>query len=96
MGRDATNKEIVENYNMYWKDIIEPKGMLDMVQLQRELFDFSIVIEEVTKVYIEISNGKFSKPNTNSIYILQEFENRLKECSEQEYWLNMNPWSASE
>lgn len=80
MGRIATDEEIVKNYNDFWKELIEPEGMFDKIQLMKELYDFSVVMEEVSKVYYEISNGKFSKINTDSIYILQEFYDRLDEA----------------
>lgn len=96
MGKEATDKEVIQNYDKFWKEIIEPNGVLDMIQLKKELFDFSTVMKEVSKVYYEISNGKFSKPNTASEYILQEFNDRLDEAREEEYWVNFPAFSLSE
>ena len=73
-----TEEEIKEKteevYNEFWKDIIENKdGTINKEQLKKELADFSVMIEEVPKVYSEITGGKLSKPLYSATTILSEF-----------------------
>ena len=58
-------------YEEFWKFIIELDGEIDFEQVKRELYDYRIVMQEVSKVYCEITEGKFSKPNTKAEYIIE-------------------------
>jgi len=71
--------KVDEVYEEFWKVIIEPNGEIDFDQVKRELYDYYIAMQEVSKVYFEITDGKFSKPNTLAQYILDEFYERLNE-----------------
>ena len=73
-------KEVNKVYDEFWKDIIEPDGIIDFDQVKRELYDYRTCLMEVPKVYDEITNGKISKPNTTAEYVLDEFYDRLKEA----------------
>lgn len=54
-----------EIYNSLFKDIVEnPDGTLNKDQVMRELSDYSVFLEQVSKVYCEITEGRISKPNT--------------------------------
>ena len=56
--------EIEANYIKFWKDIVEnPDGTINKKQLMRELSDFTFVMDEVPKVYDEITGGMLSKIN---------------------------------
>ena len=67
-------------YEEFWKSIIEPDGEIDFEQVKKELFDYWVVIHEVSKVYCEITNGKFSKPNTAAEYIIEAVEEYYENC----------------
>ena len=71
--------EVNKVYDDFWKVIIEPNGEIDFEQVKKELYDYRIVMQEVSKVYLEITDGKLSKPNTSAQYILDEFYERLNE-----------------
>ena len=58
-------------YEEFWKFIIELDGEIDFEQVKRELYDYRIVMQEVSKVYCEITEGKFSKPNTKAEHIIE-------------------------
>ncbi len=55
-----------EDYNKtwdsFWKDIVTKEdGTIDLEQIKRELADFYYVMNEVPKVYMEITGGELSK-----------------------------------
>ena len=66
--------DVDDVYEEFWKSIIEPDGEIDFEQVKKELFDYWVVIHEVSKAYCEITNGKFSKPNTAAEYIIEAVE----------------------
>lgn len=45
----------------FWEDIIYKKGKLDEKQVLKELSDFYYIMEQVPKVYDEITGGALSK-----------------------------------
>ena len=58
-------------YEEFWKFIIELDGEIDFGQVNRELYDYRIVMQEVSKAYCEITGNKFSKPNTKAEHIIE-------------------------
>ena len=54
--------EYEKEYNEFWKDIVETDGVLDMDKIKRELFDFSVMISNVSLVYDHITRSRISKP----------------------------------
>lgn len=67
---NATEWEVTEVYEDFWRDIIEPNGVVDLDQVKRELHDFKVVMEEVRKVYYTITGGRISKVNTAATAVL--------------------------
>lgn len=55
------NKEVEKVWQEFWKDIIcDENGNIDLEQIKKELYDFHIVMNEVPKVYSEITGGMLS------------------------------------
>jgi hypothetical protein len=55
----------------FWRPIVtNPDGSLSLDAIKRELFDFRVVMEEVSKVYYELTAGQISKPNTDAEWVL--------------------------
>lgn len=73
-------RSVDQVYDDFWKDIVEKDGQIDQEQLKKELYDFWVVMREVSEVYMEISNNKFSKPMTAAIYVLEEHRDRIDEA----------------
>lgn len=70
-------QEEIKNYNSFWKDIIEKEdGTVDMEQLKKELYDYSMIIENCTKAYMEMTDGNISKPNTCFFEVKSIFEDK--------------------
>ena len=55
-----------KTYREFWKPLVEKDGELDKDRVMRELHDFHFVIENVSKVYCELTGGRISKPNTSA------------------------------
>lgn len=59
-----------------WKEIVYKNGKLDEKQVFKELHDFGIMLEEVPKVYCEITGGLLSKPLYNAETVIAEFNEK--------------------
>lgn len=70
MKKERDYKQV---YDEFWKDIVEKDGVLDADQVKRELSDYSFMLEEVPKVYCEVTRWKISKPNTYAFEVIDEF-----------------------
>lgn len=51
-------------YDDFWKDIIEKDGVVNMDQVKRELSDYHHILDQVPEIYMEVTGGMISKPNT--------------------------------
>ena len=63
--------DIDKVYMDFWASIVQVDGKLDKEQIKKELFDYWIVMQEVSKAYCEITGNKFSKPNTKAEHIIE-------------------------
>lgn len=70
-------KDYKKTYNEFWKDIVEKDGKLNKDQIMRELSDFSFMLDQVPKVYCEVSGGMISKTNTYAYEVIEEFNERF-------------------
>lgn len=53
----------VEQEWEFWKDIVcNEDGTINIEQLKKELCDFSVMMNEVPKVYCEVTGNVMSKP----------------------------------
>lgn len=65
-----------EIYQEFWKSIIEDKdGNIDIEQVKKELADYKMLLEEVPKVYNELTG--FSKPHTRAEVIIDAINERM-------------------
>lgn len=72
MKKETTVEEV---YNEFWKGIVEVDGVVDMQAVKNELSDFSHMLDQVPKVYMEVTRGRISKPNTYASAVISEFNN---------------------
>ncbi len=70
-------KSYSQDYEDFWKDIVEENGVLNLDQVKRELSDYHFLLEEVPKVYDAVSGGLISKPNTYAYEVLNEFNEKF-------------------
>jgi hypothetical protein len=69
-----TDPDVERVWREFWADIVAPGGQLDLEQVKRELYDFSHLLDNVPKVYMAVTGGMVSKPNTDASAVIGEFE----------------------
>jgi hypothetical protein len=67
-------------YDLHWKPILEKDGALDLDAMKRELHDYQLVMDEVSKAYDDITVGQFSKCNTKAEHIINRVDERIAEA----------------
>ena len=74
------DEEVEKEYQEFWKDIVENEdGTLNKEQVKKELCDFSMVMDNCTRAYVEMTCNLISKPNTKFFEVLRIFENKFWE-----------------
>lgn len=71
-------KEINKTYREFWKPIFGFFGLLNFKQVKKELSDYNSLLDMVPKVYMEITNGHISNPNTMAYEVIREYENYIE------------------
>jgi hypothetical protein len=84
------NKFTEEDVNKVWREFWKPivffaNNELNINQVKRELFDYKMIMEEVSKVYDCLTGGRISKINTNHNAVIDEVENRFRNLAEEKY-----------
>lgn len=75
--------DYAETYDDFWKEIVEnPDGTLNRDQVMRELHDYRVLLEEVPKVYDEVTGGRLSKPNTAACHVIDAVNERIEAAIE--------------
>ena len=81
MSKDITSKEINENYDNFWKEIVEnPDGTLNLEQIKKELCDYSNIMDIVSKVYDHITGGRISNILTLPYEVIREADDHYSNC----------------
>jgi hypothetical protein len=76
--------DVEQVYQEFWKDIIcDDDGNIDVEQLKKELCDFYVMIQEVPKVYYEVTDGTLSKCLYDAETVLRRFRDQFarKACA---------------
>lgn len=71
------DEEVEREYEEFWKDIVEDDGVLNKEQIKKELYDFSMVMNNCSKAYMEMTRGIISKPNTYFSEVLGIFQEKF-------------------
>ena len=71
------DNEVEKVFQEFWAEIVcNEDGSINMEQVKKELSDFHFMIEEVPKVYSEVTDGMLSKPNYYAESVLSVFRER--------------------
>lgn len=63
--------EVMEKFNSFWRDLVcDEQGNLDLLKVAAELYDYSVVLDQVPRVYMDITNGKLSKPHYEASVVI--------------------------
>lgn len=69
-----------KDWNEFWKEIVcEKDGALNLEQVKKELSDYSMILEEVPKVYCAVTGDTLSKPNYKAETVIRVFEDTQNE-----------------
>lgn len=55
----------VDEHWQWWEPIVAPDGVVDIEQVKKELSDYSMLMDMVSRVYDYATGGKVSKPFTD-------------------------------
>lgn len=61
-----------QDYESFWKELVEKDGKLDPDSVKRELFDYHNLMKNATRVYCHITDGMISKLNTDPDVVIAE------------------------
>lgn len=78
----SPDAEVMSRFNGWWRELVTTDGKLDELKVARELFDYGFVMEQVSKVYSDITGGRMSKPNYFANVVISEatdFQNKVWE-----------------
>jgi hypothetical protein len=71
-----------KTYHDHWKDTIEHNdGTLNRDQIMRELHDYWFLLDQVPRVYDEVTGSRCSKPNTKAHAVIGCFQEYLQQES---------------
>lgn len=79
---DEIEPEVEESFQDFWAELVMKDGMFDLVQIKRELHDYSILLENVPKVYDYITGGAISKPHTSAASVIDVAEGYIQRLME--------------
>lgn len=72
-----TSDVVEQTYQDFWKEIVEDEnGNLDIEQVKKELCDYAKMLNEVPKVYSEVTDNLLSKPLYDAETVLQIFREK--------------------
>lgn len=71
-------EEVEKVYQEFWKDIVENEdGTLNVEQVKKELADYSMVMDNCSSAYEEMTCCEISKPNTYFSEVLGIFQEKF-------------------
>ncbi|MCP4569001.1 MAG: hypothetical protein GY841_15615 [FCB group bacterium] len=72
-------------FDFYWKDLVTNEdGSWNFDQVKKELHDYAICLDEVPKVYMHVTGGMLSKPNTCAFYVIDAFDRSVDDDIQEE------------
>lgn len=78
MGHVPTDAEVVELFTTYWAPLVMKGDQFDTLAVARELYDYWIVVTEVSRVYGHVTGGRLTKPNTAAFHIIAAHDEAIE------------------
>ena len=73
-------EEYEKTFENYWKAAVcKRDGSLNVDRVKRELHDYLVVMTNAAKVYMHVTGGKISKPNTLAFEVIDEADRNREE-----------------
>ena len=72
------NNEVEKVWQEFWRDIVcDENGNINLEQVKKELCDFHFMMNEVPKVYSEITGGMLSYPTYEAETVLMVYRDKF-------------------
>lgn len=68
---------VEKDWREFWVPLVVKDGEVDLEQIKKELFDYHMIMKEVSKVYYEVTGGKVSKPNTAAETVIDMYNDEI-------------------
>lgn len=83
MGFNELVVSCEEVFEEFWRPLVcDASGDLDPDKVKRELFDYWVCLQEVPKVYDEVTGGRYSKPTTMACFVIEAAYDRFAAAQE--------------
>jgi hypothetical protein len=70
---DVSEADVQAMFDDYWAPLVtRDDGELDAEQVKKELYDYKVMMDNVSELYIDITGGQLSKPNYMP-HVIREF-----------------------
>ena len=81
------DRDYKKDWEEFWKGICTNDGEVDLEQIKKELSDYHFLLEELPKLYSDLTLGLLSKQNYDAATIIQihneKFDCRMKPCDDE-------------
>jgi hypothetical protein len=77
-----TTKVTQDDYDDFWRPIVEVRGKLSRRRVRNELADYKYMLDAVPRVYMAVTGGKVSKPMTDPSVVIGMFEEYVEKACE--------------
>jgi hypothetical protein len=74
--------DVEKEYQEFWKGIVEKDGVIDIEQIKKELFDFSKLMANASKVYEHVTGHQLSKINYDADVVIALAEDHYNKWTE--------------
>lgn len=75
---DEPSEDVEKNFQEFWKYLVcNEDGSLNTIAVKNELSDYRFMLEQVQKVYSEVTGGRLSYPTYEAETVLQIFRDEF-------------------
>lgn len=82
---EQTNRRLEEEYKEIWLPNLLTKGKPDMKKIKNEIMDLTFVLDQVGKVYCEITGNKLSYPNYFADTVISVYQDEISKSYDEGY-----------
>ena len=75
--------EYEKTFREFWMPILTRGGKLDLELVKKELYNYHVIMNNVSTVYMHITGNRISKPNTLANEIIAEHDDLVNELVEE-------------
>lgn len=78
--RVPTDADVQKVFNDFWEGLVTANGELNVEQVKKELYDYKVMMDNVSELYMDITGGQLSKPTYVPHVLLAFHEDALTEA----------------